>query len=113
MICEITAWSSTRSDVASQRTQRRNSVVNCQLIYIILLFLSLVFIGILLGLLIGKVVFNEEIRDQPSANWGGTVTQGGVEKPVLEAIVDMMNPDNIKENLRYFRIVITLSKFSC
>ena len=66
-----------------------------------------------LGLLIGKVVFNEETGGQPSANWGGTVTQGGVEKPVLEAIVDMMNPDNIKENLRYFRMIITLSKFSC
>ena len=34
------------------------------------------------------------------ANWGGMVTQGGVQKPVLEAIVDMMKADNIKENLR-------------
>ena len=35
-----------------------------------------------------------------SANWGGMVTQGGVQKPVLEAIVDMMKADNIKENLK-------------
>ena len=35
-----------------------------------------------------------------SANWGGTVTQGGVQKPVLEAIVDMMKAENIRENLR-------------
>ena len=46
-------------------------------------------------------MFNEGSGGQPSANWGGTVTQGGVEKPVLEVIVDMMNADNIKENLKY------------
>ena len=44
--------------------------------------------------MIGKAIF-EEAGGQPSANWGGTVTQGGVEKPVLEAIVDMMNAKNI------------------
>ena len=45
----------------------------------------------------GKAIF-EEAGGQPS---GGTVTQGGNEKPVLEAIVDMMNAENIKENLKY------------
>ena len=52
------------------------------------------------GLLIGKLVFDVETGGQPSANWGGTVTQGGVQKPVLEAIVDMMSAENIEENLR-------------
>ena len=52
------------------------------------------------GLLIGKLVFDkEDDNDDFSANWGGMVTQDGVQKPVLEAIVDMMNADNIKENL--------------
>ena len=41
----------------------------------------------------------EDDNDDLSANWGGMVTQDGVQKPVLEAIVDMMNADNIKENL--------------
>ena len=91
---------STHSDVVSQRTQGRSSIVNCQLLYITLLSLSLVFIGVVLGLLIGKAIFDEETGGQSSANWGGTVTQGGVEKPVLQAIVDMMNADNIEENLK-------------
>ena len=65
-----------------------------------LLSLSLFFIGVTVGLLIGKLVFNEETGGQSSANWGGTVTQGGVQKPVLDAIVDMMSAENIEENLR-------------
>lgn len=44
---------------------------------------------------------------QSSENWGQTVTQGGVQKPVLEAIVDMMKADNIDYNLKY---VILYSK---
>ena len=39
-------------------------------------------------------------RQTSSTNWGGMVTQDGVQKPVLEAIVDMMKAENIKENLR-------------
>ena len=57
--------------------------------------------GVAAGLLVGKLVFNEGSGGQPSANWGETVTQGGVEKPVLEVIVDMINAENIKENLKY------------
>ena len=46
-------------------------------------------------------MFDEKTGGQPSANWGGTVTtQDGVQKPVLEAIVDMISAENIKENLR-------------
>ena len=45
-------------------------------------------------------MFDKETGGQPSANWGGTVTQDGVQKPVLEAIVDMMKAENIMENLR-------------
>ena len=45
-------------------------------------------------------MFNGGSEDQSSANWGGTVTQGGVERPVLEVIADMMNTENVKENLR-------------
>ena len=35
-----------------------------------------------------------------AADWGGTVTQDGIQKPVLEAIVDLMSAENIEENLR-------------
>ena len=45
-------------------------------------------------------MFDEETGGQSSANWGGTVTQDGVQKPVLEAIMDMMSAENIEENLR-------------
>ena len=69
--------------------------------YIILLLLTLFVTGVAAGLLVGKLVLNEENGGQSSANWGGMVIQGGVQKPVLEAIVDMMNTENIKENLRY------------
>ena len=77
--------------------------------YIILLLLTLFVTGVAAGLLAGKLVFNEENGGQSSANWGGMVIQGGVQKPVLEAIVDMMNTENIKENLRY----IVLCVFVC
>ena len=56
--------------------------------------------------MIDKLTFDKEDESEgslsctSSANWGGMVTQGGVQKPVLEAIVDMMNASNIKENLR-------------
>ena len=92
------------SDVASQSTKRRGHISRCRLACLILLALSLFFIGVAAGLLIGKLVFDKEDDkngDQTSsANWGGMVTQGGVQKPVLEAIVDMMKAENIKENLR-------------
>ena len=35
-----------------------------------------------------------------SAKWGGMVTKDGVERPVLQAIVDMMNAENIEDNLK-------------
>ena len=72
-----------------------------RLILITFLALSLFFVGVAAGLLIGKLVFDkEDDKNASSANWGGMVTQGGVQKPVLEAIVDMMKAENIKENLR-------------
>ena len=85
------------SDSSFQSTQRRSWIIHG---YRIFLFLTLFVTGVAAGLLVGRLVFNEGSGDQPSANWGGTVTQGGVEKPVLEAIADMMNAENIKENLR-------------
>ena len=86
------------SDFSSQRTQRTGRY---RLILITFLALSLFFIGVAAGLLIGKLVFDKEDDKNASlANWGGMVTQGGVQKPVLEAIVDMMKAENIKENLR-------------
>ena len=92
------------SDVASQNTKRRGHTGRCRLVCITLLILSLFFIGAAAGLLIGKLVFDKGDDKNGgktlSANWGGMVTQGGVQKPVLEAIVDMMKPENIKENLR-------------
>ena len=42
----------------------------------------------------------EDDKNASLANWGGMVTQDGFQKPVLEAIVDMMKAENIKENLR-------------
>ena len=79
---------------------RRRRLVRCKLLCIIFLSVSLFFIGAAAGLLIGKLVFDkEDDNDDLSANWGGMVTQDGVQKPVLEAIVDMMNADSIKENL--------------
>ena len=62
--------------------------------------------GLLIGNLVADNYYKEDDVDKcqgnyaSSADWGGTVTKGGVKKPVLEAIVHMMNADNIKENLR-------------
>ena len=56
--------------------------------------------------MIGKLVFDKKDDSKSdgstasSENWGGMVTQDGVQRPVLEAIVDMMKADNIKENLK-------------
>ena len=61
----------------------------------------LFFIGVATGVLLGKLVFDDETKGPSSANWGGTVTQDGVQKPVLEAIVDMMDANNIEEYLKY------------
>ena len=90
------------SDVASQSTKRRGHIGRCRLACLIFLALSLFFIGVAAGLLIGKLVFDKEDEglNASPANWGGMVTQGGIQKSVLEAIVDMMKAENIKENLR-------------
>ena len=94
-----------RSDVSSQSTRRRGHIGCCRLICITLLAFSLFLIGVAVGLLIGKLVFDKDDDKNggqiSSTNWGGMVTQDGVQKPVLEAIVDMMKTENIKENLRY------------
>ena len=82
------------SDLPSQNTQRRGWIVHCYLIFLSLIPLILFVTGVAAGLLIGKAIF-EEAGGQPSAYWGLRVTQGGVEKPVLEAIVDKMNAKNI------------------
>ena len=83
---------------------QREHIDCCQLICSILFALSLFFIRVATGLLIGKLVFDKEDDkngDQTSlANWGEMMTQGGVQKSVLEAIVDMMKAENIKKNLR-------------
>ena len=93
------------SDITSQSAYRRGRLVRCKLLCITFLSLLLFFIGAATGLLVGKLLLDKEDDNNgghtSSYNWGGTVTQDGVEKPVLEAIVDMMNVDNIKENLRY------------
>ena len=95
----------THSDVASQNKKRRGHVRPCcQLICVVLLAFSLFFIGVAAGVLIGKLVFDKDDKNggqTSSTNWGRMVTQDGVQKPVLEAIVDMMKAENIKENLRY------------
>ena len=73
---------------------------------IIFLSLLLFLFGLAIGILIGKLVFDEKDDDKSdgstasSENWGGMVTQDGVQRPVLEAIVDMMKAENIKENLK-------------
>ena len=52
---------------------------------------SLFFIRVVAGLLIGKLVFDKDDDKNggqtSSTNWGGMVAQDGVQKPVLEAIV--------------------------
>jgi len=45
-------------------------------------------------------VFDKETECKSSANWGEIVTQDGVQKPVLEAIMDMMKAENIMDNLK-------------
>ena len=101
-------WLSACSDDSSQKIQQRGYVAHYELSFFITFSLLLFFIGVTTGLLIGKLaVDKEDDLDKEcqnnyasSANWGGMVTQGGVEKPVLEAIVNMMNAENIKENLK-------------
>ena len=95
------------SDDLSQKIQRSGYVAHYELSFVISFSLLLFFTGVTAGLLIGKLLIDKEDdvdkcqgNYASSANWGGTVTQGGVEEPVLEAIVDMMNADNIKENLK-------------
>ena len=95
----------THSDVASQNKRRRSHIGPCcRLACITLLAFSLFFIGVAVGLLIGKLVFDKDDDKNggqtSSTNWGGMVTQDGIQKPVLEAIVDMMKAENIEENLR-------------
>ena len=38
--------------------------------------------------------------------WGGMVTQGGVQKPVLEAIVDMMKAGILRKILGSYKICV-------
>ena len=94
------------SDITSKSTWNKGRCTRYRPFCIIFLSLLLFLIGATTGILIGKLVFDKEDESEgslsctSSANWGGMVTQGGVQKPVLEAIVDMMNASNIKENLR-------------
>ena len=89
------------SDTTAKIAQKRGEYfVRYRLIFVIFLSVTLFFIGATAGLLIGKLVFDKETECKSSANWGEVVTQGGVQKPVLEAIVDMMKAENIMNNLK-------------
>ena len=101
IVKEYTLWllCNIHSGVEAQNAQR-DCTNHCRLIFVALISIVLFFIGVATGLLLGKLVFDDETKGPSSANWGGTVTQDGVQKPVLEAIVDMMDANNIEENLK-------------
>ena len=95
------------SDVTSKSRGKERCYSRYRPFCIILLSLLLFIFGLAIGILIGKLVFDKDddneshMQGTSSENWGGMVrNQSGVEKPVLEAIVDMMKAENIKENLR-------------
>ena len=58
-------------------------------------------------------MYDEENGSQSSASWGGMVTQGGVQKPVFEAIVEMMKVENIKQNLRWLCTCVHVYAYVC
>ena len=93
------------SDVTSKSRGKERCYSRYRPFCIIFLSLLLFIFGLAIGILIGKLVFDEKDDGKSdgsasSGNWGGMVTQDGVQKPVLEAIVDMMKAENIKENLK-------------
>ena len=97
----------TYSDITSKSARKGGCYPRYQPFCIIFLSLLLFLFGLAAGVLIGKLVFDKDddinggqSLNVSSTNWGGMVTQDGVQKPVLEAIVDMMKAENIKENLK-------------
>ena len=103
----LSIYVSTYSDITSKSTRKGGYYPRYRPFCIIFLSLLLFLFGLAAGLLIGKLVFDKDddtnggqSLNVSSTNWGGMVTQDGVQKPVLEAIVDMMKAENIKENLK-------------
>ena len=94
----------TYSDITSKSTRKGGYYPRYRPFCIIFLSFLLFLFGVAAGVLIGKLVFDKDDDKNggqtSSTNWGGMVTQDGVQKPVLAAIVDMMKAENIKENLK-------------
>lgn len=90
----------------SELTRKKGYVAKYRPYCIIILSVLLFFIGLAAGVLIGKLAFDKEDDKNvnqnysSSADWGGMVTEGGVQKSVFDAVADAMKAENIMENLK-------------